>query len=819
MNLKPIEFQDLVNLDELRSLFEQFSLATEFSVGLVDVETQQMLLRVGWRDICLNFHRSCPASDESCLASGRALQAELGRDEKTRIADCNHGLVDGCMPIIFQGQHVANLLTGQVLFSPPDIKRFKQQAQKYGFDEQAYLESLSCVPIVSKAKFSAMLLFLAETIQFSISAGLTNIEHHKTVMEKEQQLSSILSVVPAGIGLVANRKIEWVNKRMSEMTGYSSEELIGQNVRLLYPSDKEYEYVGREKHAQIREHGTGSVETKLQAKSGSIINIELSSTPLDPDNLSAGIIFNALDITDRKRTLRNLENSEQKYRELFNNMSSGVAIYSSVDNGLDFAIDSLNSSALKSKQINLQEILGRKITQIFPESKSLGLLAVMQRVWKTGKSETLPVQQPTDGKQHLFLDNYVCKLPSGQIVTIFDDVSERIKFENEIIKGKQEWENTFDAMADIVTIQDSDFNIVRANKAAYQFFSADFGELNGKKCFHIFRGIDLPCSGCPLLNTLADTNSHSEIMVHDTLDKTFQVSSSPLLLHDEKKKFLIHVARDITEQERLRGETDRSHRLASLGELAAGVAHEINNPNGSILYNSEMIQTVFQDFIPYLEKSLPENDQQRFSGLTSTEIMQDIPELLNDTRDAALRIKRIVSDLRDFSRYDGSGGTQAVDLNQVVEVASRLAGNTIKKSTDYFSLALAPELPLIQGVSARLEQVVVNLLLNACQALQNPTQKISVSTINKPDSAQVWLQVTDEGRGIQADKLKYIMEPFFTTKRDQGGTGLGLSVSARIVKEHRGDLGYTSTQGLGTTATLKLPPIGDPLNGSRKPLS
>ncbi len=116
------------------------------------------------------------------------------------------------------------------------------------------------------------------------------------------------------------------------------------------------------------------------------------------------------------------------------------------------------------------------------------------------------------------------------------------------------------------------------------------------------------------------------------------------------------------------------------------------------------------------------------------------------------------------------------------------------------------------GVTGRLEQVVINLLINACQALENPTQKLSISTAYDLESKQVQLFVIDEGCGMTPDILEHILEPFVTTKREQGGTGLGLSVSAKIVNEHCGQLKYTSSPGAGTTAILSLPATMEDLN-------
>lgn len=138
----------------------------------------------------------------------------------------------------------------------------------------------------------------------------------KLFKEREAALRSILRAVPIGIGVVCNRVIKEANKRFCEIVGYSLEEILEKSSRMLYPTNEDFEYVGREKYKQIYKKGVGSVETRLQRKDGSIINVLLSSAPIDPKDLSVGVIFTVLDITIRKQSLMELQKSEQKYRLL-----------------------------------------------------------------------------------------------------------------------------------------------------------------------------------------------------------------------------------------------------------------------------------------------------------------------------------------------------------------------------------------------------------------------------------------------------------------------------------------------------------------------
>jgi polar amino acid transport system substrate-binding protein len=179
--------------------------------------------------------------------------------------------------------------------------------------------------------------------------------------------------------------------------------------------------------------------------------------------------------------------------------------------------------------------------------------------------------------------------------------------------------------------------------------------------------------------------------------------------------------------------------------------------------------------------------------------------MLDEMIEGARRIRRIVEDLKDFARRDDAPRLEPVDLSAVVRASVRLVDNSLRKATAHFELACTDGLPRVRGNAQRIEQVVVNLILNACQALPDPGRAIRVATRHDLERGAVVLEVQDEGVGIRPEDLPRLTDPFFTTKRDSGGTGLGLSVSAGIVKEHGGSLEFRSVPGAGTTVVLTLP--------------
>jgi len=249
----------------------------------------------------------------------------------------------------------------------------------------------------------------------------------------------------------------------------------------------------------------------------------------------------------------------------------------------------------------------------------------------------------------------------------------------------------------------------------------------------------------------------------------------------------------------------QADKMASLGILVAGVAHEINNPNGLILLNMPILREVYQDAEDVLEDRYQEQGDFTLGGLPYSRMRNEVPCMLEEMQEGANRIKRIVEELKDFARQDTSAASGPVDFNVVVQAAVRLVDSSIRSATSRFETSYSPELPEIHGNAQRIEQVVVNLILNACQSLPDMERRISLATFHDQETAVVMLRLSDEGVGIAPEHIPHLTDPFFTTKRESGGTGLGLSVSATIVKEHGGSLEFDSDPGSGTTVTLTLP--------------
>ncbi|CCO24404.1 PAS domain-containing sensor histidine kinase [Maridesulfovibrio hydrothermalis] len=261
--------------------------------------------------------------------------------------------------------------------------------------------------------------------------------------------------------------------------------------------------------------------------------------------------------------------------------------------------------------------------------------------------------------------------------------------------------------------------------------------------------------------------------------------------------------------EQRRQQMMQAEKMASLGVLVAGVAHEINNPNSYLTLNLPLLKDVWNDAQEILDEYSDEYGDFVLGGLEYSELREQLPYLLNEMMEGATRIKDIVAQLKDYSRQDADDEREYIELNDIVRGALTFVRHKIKNSARHFELILPEISPVVEGNPQRLIQVLMNLIVNSCEALPEKDSQLSITvktTKSGSDKNQfATITVVDNGCGIPDKNLRYIEDPFFTTKRDSGGTGLGLSISSNIMKKHNGYLEFKSPAEGGTRATIKLP--------------
>jgi signal transduction histidine kinase len=270
--------------------------------------------------------------------------------------------------------------------------------------------------------------------------------------------------------------------------------------------------------------------------------------------------------------------------------------------------------------------------------------------------------------------------------------------------------------------------------------------------------------------------------------------------------------REIDERKQLESQLVQSEKLASLGQLAAGVAHEINNPIGFISSNLGALDGYFKQLQDMLDAY-----RRAEEAITSSEVIEhlaqlrerveldflreDIPLLIKESKDGIGRVGQIVKDLKDFSRVDANQQWQWANLQQGIESTLNIVANELKYKADV--VKEYQNLPDIECLPSQINQVIMNLIVNASQAMG--AQRGTITLRTGLEGETVSIEVADTGSGIEPDNLPKIFDPFFTTKPVGQGTGLGLSLSYGIVKKHQGDISVRSEVGVGSTFRVELP--------------
>jgi two-component system NtrC family sensor kinase len=387
--------------------------------------------------------------------------------------------------------------------------------------------------------------------------------------------------------------------------------------------------------------------------------------------------------------------------------------------------------------------------------------------------------------------------------------------------AKQEWEDTLDCISDIVLMCDTKGNIQRCNASFCALIGTTYDAINGKSWAGILFGRGF---------TISDYNKGNGTISDKEGKSFYDLRTFPL--HNKLGAVVGTVVniRDITEIRSVNQELESAYnqlklaqvqavqqeKMASVGQLAAGVAHEINNPMGFISSNLSSLAKYISKVKAYDDALLDEvrkaGHADLLSGIESMKktmkidfILGDMGSLLEESQDGAERVRRIVQDLKNFSHVD-EAECKAVNINDSLDTTLNMLRNEIKYIAEL--VKDYGEIPLVFCYPQQINQVFMNILVNATHALDGQGT-ITIRTWQEGDLVRI--AFSDTGKGIAPEHLTKIFDPFFTTKAVGKGTGLGLSICYEIIKKHGGEITVQSTVGTGTTFTVQLPVKGQNL--------
>jgi signal transduction histidine kinase len=362
-------------------------------------------------------------------------------------------------------------------------------------------------------------------------------------------------------------------------------------------------------------------------------------------------------------------------------------------------------------------------------------------------------------------------------------------------ESRNRLDTIFQAIPDEVALIDRS-RIVRMTNKVNEAESA-----TGRKCHQVFFNSDVPCKDCRLARIIREKTPITLTIKQD--ERYLEVHALPVFNEDHEVDGIMEFYRDATLEKTYEQQLRQADKLASLGQLVSGIGHEINNPNQFIRGNVKILKQAVEDMLPVLDDWFVTHPELKIARLPYPFFRKHVLTLVDDMAHGSDRIKGIVEGLKKFARHDDGLLIDTVDVNTIIHDTTRLVHNEVHKTSDIV-LELEPGLPSLAANAQKLEQILVNLIVNAAQAIPDD-HRGTVTVRTRQDGNNIVIEVADNGRGMNESTLKQIFDPFFTTKRAKGGTGLGLAIAYRIVEEHSGTISVSSTPGVGTTFVIRFP--------------
>jgi len=540
-------------------------------------------------------------------------------------------------------------------------------------------------------------------------------------------------------------------------------------------------YEGREKRCAMcpveqafKDGKSHTVEKRVVAPSGEVSFWENTANPI---RNASGEIVTCVEIgrniTERKRQEQALADELTQRRLLIDKSLDGIVVLDE-----DAKVVEANQRFAEMLGYTLEEVYKLHTWDWDKEFPPEKLLEMGRNVDEKGLHlETKHIRK--DGSV-FDVDISISGIMCGGRKLIFcidRDVTERKKMEEAIKQAAEEWRETFDSITDAISIHDRDFRILRANKAFADIFHKKPSQIIGRHCYELHK-IKKPKSGCPHKQTLATKKPAAAEFYESNLGKYLQESTSPIF--DEKGEVVgtVHITRDITEQKQQNERLMMADRLASIGELAAGAAHELNNPLTSVIGFSQLL----------MEKDIPDDAR------------EDMKLIYNEAQRAA----NVTKSLLTFGRKHASV-KQLNQINNIIEDVLKLRAYEQKVNGIEIKRQLAPDLPEIEVDYFQMQQVFLNIIINAEYFTTEAHKRGTLTITTKKQNNNVRISIADDGPGISRENLSRIFNPFFTTKEAGKGTGLGLSICHGIVSEHGGQMYARSQPGKGATIVVELP--------------
>ncbi|MFZ5573076.1 MAG: PAS domain S-box protein [Thermodesulfobacteriota bacterium] len=529
------------------------------------------------------------------------------------------------------------------------------------------------------------------------------------------------------------------------------------------------------------------------------------------------------DITDRKRAAEALQESEKLYRVLFENMLDGFAYCRMVyadDKPHDFIFLSVNEAF--GTLTGLTGVVGKKVTEVIPGIRETDprLFEIYGRVVRTGHPErfemfveslknwfSVSVYSPVHDhfvivfdlitelkemeekrkKAHDELENRVRERTRELTLSnqqLLREIEERQEAEARLLESKDMLQKVFDGISDPLVLLDREMRVKLLNKSAVDYFGMTGTRVGvGEFCHQAFKSSPNLCRGCRISSAFSNTEDiQFERKGFRDPRREEKVFLYPLRNAKGEPAEIIYRITDVTEKKMFEKRLIQNEKMASLGVLVSSVAHEINNPNAFIAFNIPILKEYAEQLIGLIERQGGIQPGLEICNMPYAEFRNDLSMLIDNIQHGSERIHAFVSNLKDFSRTKFNTNQNWIDLPAVAEKAVSICRAKVKKTVKSFSVEIPDNFPRIHTDPIALEQILINLLINATQAMDKEDSWIRLSaSIGGTWLDHAIIEVRDNGCGISENNLSKIFDPFYSTKPMTEGTGLGLYVCHNLV--------------------------------------
>jgi len=439
----------------------------------------------------------------------------------------------------------------------------------------------------------------------------------------------------------------------------------------------------------------------------------------------------------------------------------------------------------------------------------------LEAIGRIAEFYALAIQKNKAGEALIMAKNGLEKRVEARTAELFEanrklkaEIKDRIRSQAQVQQSKSRLQAVFDSISEPLMLLNEDMVVKMLNNTAADYYGLwDYTDLLESKCHQMLRSSDAPCEGCEIpravLSGKSMTFERRGFMDPDRLEQVFIYPVKEK--NGDSRDFLLRIS-DVTNERMFEKQLIHSEKMSSLGILVSSIAHEINNPNSFISFNIPILREYIEEVIPIVDDYAVGRPDLEICHMTYPAFRQDLTKLLDNIEHGSSRITTFVSNLKEFSQVKEKLKENWIELNSVVENVLAICNVQLKKTVRSIVTHIPEKLPRIWSDPTYLEQVLLNLLVNAAQAADKDDSRIEINVAVLPNWLNhATLEVKDNGSGMDASTRKQIFDPFFTTKSSSGGTGLGLYVCQNLVHGLKGRIEVESESGKGSTFRIVLP--------------